>query len=296
MRSRARAGQTAGCQARQRAPGREERRDDHEPACGGVEEEVIPRRDDREEHERRIGGTEQAHPAAARERVDGRADEQGVAEVQARHGRERVVEAAERVRAQVDVCAAGDRVREAEAREARRRRRIEDVDRERDRGRDHERRADDREALAVRAVHPREHAGGRRQVQAHVGEAEQRRHDGQVRDGALQRALDEDADVLLERDDVGGVRTGRREARGAEAADALVEAVQRGDRGELDLARVGGERRRAGAARAAQRADSGAMEDCNGHASSLAVEALEHIGRHDDSDSSRRTNSSPGNL
>ena len=49
----------------ERAPGREEGRDDHEPAGGGVEEEVVAGRDDREEHERRIGGAEQAHPAAA---------------------------------------------------------------------------------------------------------------------------------------------------------------------------------------------------------------------------------------
>ena len=90
--------------------------------------------------------------------------------MQARHGCERVVEAAECVRAEVDVRAARDGVGEAETREARRRRRIEDVDRERDRGRDHERRADDGEALTVRAMHPGEHAGGRRQVQAHVGE------------------------------------------------------------------------------------------------------------------------------
>ncbi len=140
--------------------------------------------------------------ATTRDSRDRDPDEQRVPEVEAGHRCERVVEASERVRAQVDLRAVRDGVDEPEAREPRRRNRIEEVDRERNpRGGD-ERVADEREVLAVPAVQPHEEGGCAEEVQRDVGRAEKRGQAGKRMGGVLDGALAEQVEVALERDDL----------------------------------------------------------------------------------------------
>src|SRR5882724_10056840 len=86
---------------------------DCERAAGCVEEEVVAGRDDDEQHHGRIAPADRACDAALGEHGDGDADEQRVAEMKARDSRERVVETAEEVRAQVDLRVVRDGVHEA---------------------------------------------------------------------------------------------------------------------------------------------------------------------------------------
>ena len=100
-------------------------------------------------------------------------------------------------------------------------------------------------------------------------------------------------DVLLEGDDVGRVRAGGLETRRAEAAHALVEPVERSDRGELDLARVDGERR----GTAVRGLRSGRIlvrwRTATVMTAASLLAAPQHIGPRDDSGSSARTNRRP---
>ena len=167
------------------------------------------------------------------------ADDQRVAEVQARDGCDRVVEAAQQVGAQVEPGVGGDRVREAEAGEARRCGGVQDVPGERQRGADDQRGAQERKRVRAAAMHPDECSRRAREMQQDVEESEQRGHAGERRDEVLHVALDEDIEVALQRDDVGGVRASRHPVQAPEAADDLVRAVQGGERCELDPAGVG---------------------------------------------------------
>src|SRR5687767_13785557 len=91
-----------------------------EAAHRRVEQEVVPGRDDVEEHERRVEQADDADCGAPRVCEERCADDQRVAEVHARDGRERVVEASEQVRAEVHVRVRRHRVDEPVTREARR--------------------------------------------------------------------------------------------------------------------------------------------------------------------------------
>ena len=196
-------------------------------------------RDDDQEHQRRVGGAGEPQPAARRELRDRDADDQRVAEVEARHGRDRVVEAAEQVGAEVQARVRADGVREAEVGEARRRGGVQDVADERERRADDQRRAQERKRVRAPAVHPDEHTGRAREMQGDVEEAEQRGHARKQACEVLDVLLDEEVEAALERDDVCGVRSGGRPVLAAESAHELVRAVEDGERCELDATGVG---------------------------------------------------------
>src|SRR6266545_874028 len=209
---------------------------DRERARCRVEEEVVSRRDDDDHHQGRVAPAD--HTVA--ERGERQADEQRVPEVQARHRGERVVEAAEQVRAEVDLRLRGDGVHKAEAGKARGCDREEDVERQRDaRGGDH-RVAYAREALRVAPVQPDEEGCGPDEVQRDVGDAEERRDAGEPVGRTLHGALAKDVEPALEADDPVRVGAGGGERRVALAADDLVEAVERDERGDLGQSAVGG--------------------------------------------------------
>ena len=160
--------------------------------------------------------------------------------MQARDGRDRVVEAAQQVGAQVEPGVGGDRVREAEAGEARRRCGIQDVADERQRGADDQRRAEERKRVRAAAVHPGECSRRAREMQDDVEEAEERGHAGK-------RGARSSARPARRRGGGGaraptmscGVRASCHPVLAAEAADELVGAVEGGERCELDPTRVG---------------------------------------------------------
>ena len=77
---------------------------------------MVPGGDDHEQHEQGVHGTGDAHDSASGETRDGHADEQREADVHARDGGVRVVEARDEVRGQVDRGRAADRVADADAR------------------------------------------------------------------------------------------------------------------------------------------------------------------------------------
>ncbi len=93
--------------------------------------------------------------------------------------------------------------------------------------------------MRAAAVHPGEYSRRAREMQDDVEEAEQRGHAGKRGDEALHVPLDEEVEVALEPDDVGGVRASCHPVLAAEAADELVRAVEGGERCELDPTRVG---------------------------------------------------------
>jgi hypothetical protein len=159
--------------------------------------------------------------------------------VEARDGRDRVVEAAEKVGAEVQARVLADGVGEAQVREPRGRGRVEDVADERQRGADDQRRAEERKRVRAPLVNPGEDGCGAREVEEDVEEAEQRRDAADRADDVLDVALDEEMEAALERDNVGRMRASRRPVLAAEAADELVDAVEGGQRCELDPAGVG---------------------------------------------------------
>ena len=89
------------------------------------------------------------------------------------------------------------------------------------------------------AVHPHERDRRADEVEQHVREAEQRGCEGDRLERALDAALDVDPDLLLEGHDVGRVPEGRLDVLAARAADDLVEAVERGEAGDLASTGVG---------------------------------------------------------
>ena len=103
------------------------------------------------------------------------ADEQRVAEVEARDGGDRVVEGAEQVRAEVDLGALRDRVGEAEPGEPWRRGREGEVADEGEARRDDQRRPHGGERARPAAMHPDEEGDRRHEVERDVENAEDAR-------------------------------------------------------------------------------------------------------------------------
>ena len=80
---------------------------------------------------------------------------------------------------------------------------------------------------------------GAGEVERDIEEPEQGGRAGDRRGGRLDVALDEDAEVPLERHDVAGVCARRSPVLAAEAADELVQGVEREEGQQLDAAGVG---------------------------------------------------------
>ena len=89
------------------------------------------------------------------------------------------------------------------------------------------------------AVHPDERDRCADEVKKHVGEPERRGGEGNRLERLLDPALDVHAGGLLQRNDVGGVLPGRLDVLATGAAHHLVEAVEKGDCGDLPDAGVG---------------------------------------------------------
>ena len=163
-------------------------------------------------------------------------DEQRVAEVEARHGGDRVVQRAEEVGAEVHLRALRDGVGEAEAGEPRRSGREGEVAGERKAGRDDERRPHGGERVGPAPMHPHEECDRDHEVERDVEDAEHARQAGHGGGRRLDAPLPEDPEGALDADDVGRVQARRRPVLAAEAADELVDAVERDSRGRLDAA------------------------------------------------------------
>jgi hypothetical protein len=198
---------------------------------------VVPGRDDDEQDEQRIDDAEDAQPRAAAVQHEARADDERVADVHARHRRERVVERADETVVEVDL-AAGDRVGDAEPGDARGRGREHEVADEREPAREQQRRPHERERVRPAAVQPEQIHAGDREVQRQVEEAEQPDRAGQRLRGVLHVALDEDVQRPFERRDVVSVADRGGAIAGDQPARRLVQAVEREHARRLDDERV----------------------------------------------------------
>ena len=94
----------------------------------------------------------------------------------------------------------------------------------------------------MRPVQPDQEGGGTEEVQSDVRDPEQRREGWHPVSGPLNRALAEEVQMALERDDSIRVLAGHAESRVTLAAHDLVEAVETDDRGDLHQSSVGGGR------------------------------------------------------
>ncbi len=88
-------------------------------------------------------------------------------------------------------------------------------------------------------VQPEEEEDRRTEVQRDVGEAEKVHQARNRRGRALDAGLPEEVELLLELRDVPCVTRCCVDTAGYEAAPSLVDEVERGDEGDLDLATVG---------------------------------------------------------
>jgi hypothetical protein len=152
---------------------------------------VIAGGDDDQQHEERIEDSGEARGALVAVAQQTTADDHRVADVHARHRRERVVQRADQTPVQVDVVT-GDRVGDADARESWWRGRIQDEAGESERAREEQRRADERIRCRASAIEPEQEDGSRCQVKRQVCDSkhsDQPRH--RVR-GGLNSALDKE--------------------------------------------------------------------------------------------------------
>ena len=89
------------------------------------------------------------------------------------------------------------------------------------------------------AVDPDEERRRADEMEDDVGEAEERGCDRDRLDGVLDASLDVDAERLLESDEVGGVAHRCLDVLAADAANQLVDAVEKAETRDLAKARVG---------------------------------------------------------
>jgi len=162
--------------------------------CGAgccVEEEVVAGGYDHEQHEERIEQSRDARRALIRVAEETASYDDRVADMHARHRRERVVERADQTAIQVNVRTR-DRVGDVDACESRWRSRIQDEADKRERARDEQRRADDRIRLRATTVEPEQEDSCSGQMKRQVRDAEradEARHDVRV---SLQPPLEKD--------------------------------------------------------------------------------------------------------
>ena len=127
---------------------------------------------------------------------------------------------------------------------------------------------DEREAITVLPVQPDDESCRPDEVENHVRDAEERRKRGHGVGGMLERLLAENMQVALERDDRIRVRAGGGESCTPTAADQLVDAVQRHERGALHQASMG---------RGHEASEGGGeSEGSHVHATRLGSQAIPH--------------------